>query len=175
MPTTGTYDDAKGHPVVRFERTFPHPVRAVWEALTDREQLGEWFPTTVEFEQLNAGAPIAFRFPEDAYPPMSGIVLDVDPQRRLSFSWGDDVLTFELEPRDNGAACRLSFAVALDSADKAARDGAGWEQCLDGLALVAGGQHPQRPMPAADWRAYYEEYKRQGVPATAPIPQPVSR
>lgn len=174
MPTTGTYDDANGQPIVRFERTFPHPVRAVWEAITDPRQLGEWFPTTVEFDQLSAGAPIAFRFPQDAYPPMTGSMLDVQLQRRLSFTWGDDVLTFELEPRSDGAACRLSFAIVLDSADKAARDGAGWEQCLDGLALVVGGEHPQRPMPADAWRDYYEEYKRQGVPATAPIPQPIS-
>jgi uncharacterized protein YndB with AHSA1/START domain len=171
MPTTGTYDDSNGQPVVRFERTFPHPVQAVWEAITDSSQLEAWFPTTVEFERLSAGAPIAFRFADDAYPPMDGSVLDVQPERRLSFTWGDDVLTFELEPRDGGAACRLSFVVVLDSADKAARDGAGWEQCLDGLVLVAAGDHPQRPMPADAWRAYYDEYRRRGLPASAPIPQ----
>lgn len=171
MPITGTYDDANGQPQVRFERTFPHPVQAVWEALTDPGQLEQWFPTTVEFAELSAGAPIVFRFAGDAHPPFGGSVLDVQPQRRLSFTWGDDVLTFELEPRDDGAACRLSFVVVLDSADKAARDGAGWEQCLDGLALVAAGDRPPRPMPTGEWRAYYEEYKRRGVPASAPIPQ----
>ena len=60
-----------GQPVVRFERTFPHPVQAVWEAITDPAQLGEWFPTTVEFDRLEEGAPIAFRFAHDAYPPMT--------------------------------------------------------------------------------------------------------
>ena len=171
MPTSGTYDDTNGRPVLRFERTLPHPVHAVWEAITDQSQLEQWFPTTVEFEQLSAGTPIAFRFAGDAYPPMDGNLLDVAHERRLSFTWGDDVLTFELEPRDGGAACRLSLVVLLDSADKAARDGAGWEQCLDGLALVVDGEHPQRPMPADAWRAYYDEYKRRGLPASAPIPQ----
>lgn len=171
MPTTGTYENANGRPVVRFERTFPHPVRAVWEAITEPGQLEQWFPTTVEFDELSPGAPITFRFPQDAYPPMSGSMLEVQHERRLSFTWGDDVLTFELSPDEGGAACRLSFTVALDSADKAARDGAGWEQCLDALALVVDGEHPQRPMPADEWRNYYEEYKRAGLPATAPIPQ----
>ncbi len=171
MPTTGTYENANGQPIVRFERTFPHGVDAVWEAITDPGQLEQWFPTTVEFDELTTGASIAFRFAQDAYPPMTGSVLEVDEPRRLSFSWGEDVLTFELAPEQSGAACRLSFSVALDSADKAARDGAGWEQCLDCLARVVAGEHPQRPMPADEWRAYYQEYKRLGLPATAPIPQ----
>lgn len=171
MPTTGRYENLNGQPVVRFERTFPHPVGAVWEAVTDPGQLQEWFPTTVEFDQLRPGAAIAFRFAHDAYPPMSGEVLEVQPQRRLAFTWGDDRLTFELEPRETGQACRLSLSVVLDSADKAARDSAGWEQCLDMLGVVVGGGTPQRPMPSGTWRAYYEEYMRLGLPASAPLPE----
>ncbi len=83
------------------------------------------------------------------------------------------MLTFELAAGEDGdATCRLSFSVALDSADKAARDGAGWEQCLDALEIVTAGECPHRPMPTDAWNAYYEEYKRQGVPADAEIPQP---
>ena len=171
MQTTGTYSELDGLPVVRFERTFPDTPLAVWEAITDPAQLKEWFPTTVEFERLEAGAPIAFRFPEDAYPPMSGEGLDVQPPHRLSFTWGDDRLTFELESRDGGAACRLALSVALDSADKAARDAAGWDQCLDMLGAVVDGRTLQQPAPSDDWRAYYEEYKRLGLPASAPIPE----
>lgn len=170
MQTTGTYSELDGSPVVRFERTFPHPAPAVWEAITDPAALQEWFPTTVEFDRLEQGAPIAFRFADDAYPPMSGEVLELQPPHRFSFTWGDDRLTFELEPRDGGA-CRLTFSVALDSADKAARDAAGWDQCLDMLGVVVDGRTPQRPAPSDDWRVYYEEYRRLGLPATAPIPE----
>ena len=55
MQTTGTYSELDGLPVVRFERTFPDTPLAVWEAITDPAQLKEWFPTTVEFERLEAG------------------------------------------------------------------------------------------------------------------------
>ncbi len=171
MQTTGTYTELDGQPVVRFERTVPHPIQAVWEAITDPAQLGEWFPTTVEFDRLEEGAPIAFRFAHDGYPPMSGEMLEVAPPHRLSFTWGDDRLTFELERGDDGAGCRLAFSVALDGADKAARDAAGWDQCLDMLGLVVDGRTPDRPAPSDDWRVYYEEYKRLGLPATAPIPE----
>jgi uncharacterized protein YndB with AHSA1/START domain len=168
--TTGSYARVDGAPVVRFERTFPHPVDAVWEAITDSRQLEEWFPTTVEFAELTEGAPIEFHFEEDRYPAMSGEVLEVRPRERLAFTWGDDRLTFELEPREQGSACRLAFSVVLDSEDKAARDSAGWESCLDVLEQVAAGAPPERPAPAGAWERYYEEYKRYGLPATAQLP-----
>jgi uncharacterized protein YndB with AHSA1/START domain len=171
MSTTGTYEQTDGRPVVRFERTFPHPVAAVWDAVTDPARLAQWFPTSVEFAALQPGAPITFRFAEDAYPAMEGAFREVRPPERLVFTWGEDELTFELAETEGGAACRLTFSVALDAADKAARDAAGWEQCLDMLALVAGGSRPQRPWPADSWRGYYDEYRRQGLPATAPLPE----
>src|SRR6202012_1435765 len=133
--------------------------------------LATWFPTTVEYGELRAGQPITFRFEGDRYPPLSGAFREVRPPHRLSFTWGDDVLTFELEDRDGGAACRLSFSVVLDSADKAARDAAGWDDCLDTLGTVVAEQTPSRPGMSDSWRARYDEYKRKGFPATAPIPQ----
>src|ERR1700761_783512 len=163
MPTaTGTYEQLDGSPIVRFERTSPHPAGQVWDAITDPDRLAAWFPTTVEFDELRAGAPITFRFTDHPIAPMDGVFLEVSPPGRLSFTWGQDVLTFELEERDAGAACRLSFSVALDSADKAARDSAGWDDCLDMLARVVAGEVPERPGMSETWRTRYDEYKRRG-------------
>ena len=171
MPTaTGTYEHVDGSPVVRFERTFAHTTAQVWDALTDPARLAAWFPTTVEYEALTAGAPITFRFTDHPIEPMRGTFLEVTPPRRLSFTWGDDVLTFELEDRGAGQACRLSFSVVLDSADKAARDSAGWDDSLDRLKTVLAGEVAERSFKPDSWRARYDEYKRRGFPATAPIP-----
>jgi uncharacterized protein YndB with AHSA1/START domain len=172
MATTGRYEERDGQPVVRFQRTVAHPVTTVWEAITEPAQLEEWFPTSVALSALAPGAEIEFHFPQDAYPPMTGKILAVEPERRFEFTWGEDRLTFELEPRDGGEACRLSLTVVLDGAEKAARDAAGWEQCLDMLETVAAGGIPERPAHTAGWRAYYEEYQRLGLPAEAPIPEP---
>ena len=59
----------------------------------------------------------------------------------------------------------------MNDADKAARDGAGWEACLSALGEVAGGATPQRPLPEGQWRGYYKEYQRQGFPAGAVLPE----
>lgn len=173
MPVTGRYQTVEDRPVVRFERTFPHPVNEVWEAITGPSRLAQWFPTTVEFEALAPGAPIRFEFAGLELPPMSGEVRVVDPPHELVFTWGEDELSFELHSRDAGAGCRLLFTVVLDGAEKAARDAAGWDVCLDGLEMVAAGGPGTRPgnSPADGWRGYYEEYRRRGVPASAPIPE----
>jgi uncharacterized protein YndB with AHSA1/START domain len=170
VPTTGHYSSGDGQPEIRFERTFPHPVTAVWAAITSPGDLAAWFPTTVEFGELATGAPITFRFAQDGYPDMEGEVREVRPHERFVFTWGEDVLDFELAPGEEPDSCRLAFTVALDAADKAARDGAGWEACLDALAVVAGGEHPQRPLSEDSWRAYYEEYQQRGFPAGAGLP-----
>lgn len=143
----------------------------MWAAITDPAQLEQWFPTSVEFSGLRPGAAIDFRFAQDAYPPMTGEVREVDAPHRLAFTWGDDVLTFELADQQDGSACRLAFEVALDSATKAARDSAGWDNCLDMLEEVVDGGTPERPYLSGKWRRYYEEYKRLGLPATAEIPE----
>ena len=172
MPISGTFDHGDGRPTIRFARTFPHPPAAVWAAISRPDQLEKWFPTTVEFGRLRAGEPIAFRFTEVDFPPMSGEIQEVSEPHRLAFSWGDDLLSFDLEPTPEGDGCRLSFTVALDAAGKAARDGAGWEECLDGLGDTLGGRTPRRSDPTR-WAGYYEAYKQHGFPATAPIPEGV--
>jgi uncharacterized protein YndB with AHSA1/START domain len=171
MPTSGSYQRVDGRPVVRFERTFPHPVAEVWDAVTDPARLAQWFPTSVEFGSLQAGAPIVFRFAEDRYPSMSGAIVEVSPPERLVFTWGDDELTFELVEAEGGSACRLAFSVVLDAADKAARDAAGWEDCLDNLAELTDGQVPSRSSSRDRWQRHYDEYIQLGFPATAAIPE----
>ncbi len=170
MTITGSYEKVENRPAVRFERTFAHPPEAVWAAITDPGQLAQWFPSTIEFETLEAGAPIRYEFPGHDLPAIKGEFLHVEPDRKLVMTWGDDELSFELEPREGG--CRLRFTVLLDGAEKAARDAAGWEVCLDELANVVAGDGTDAQTGTKDaWRGYYEEYRERGLPATAPLPE----
>jgi uncharacterized protein YndB with AHSA1/START domain len=167
----GTYETIKERPVLRFERMLPHPVDAVWRAVTEPDELAYWFPTAVEVD-LRPGGRMSFTFPGDEYPPLQGEVIEFDPPRRFVFTWGDDQLSFELEPGADGVSCVLRLTVALDSPDKAARDAAGWHVCLGELETRLAGAPVARPgtMPTEQWREYYEEYIRRGLPAEAPVP-----
>jgi uncharacterized protein YndB with AHSA1/START domain len=169
----GTYETIDAQPTLQFERHIAHPVDAVWRAITEPDQLAQWFPCTVELE-LRLGGRMSFTFPpgtaaEEAVT-MLGSVTELDPPRRFAFDWGEDHLHFALEPADGGEACLLRFTVELDSHDKAARDGSGWHQCLDGLKTLLDGGGSTRPYDAQAWRGLYAEYERRGFPTGAAIP-----
>ena len=168
---TTSYETIDGRPVLRFERRVDHPVAAVWAAITEPGELGQWFPSEIEGE-MRAGARLAFRFPEhDAIPDMVGEVTDFDPPRELGFRWGEDQLRFELAAAEHDSHTDLRFTVLLGSADKAARDGAGWHICLDRLEAVVGGAGDAELKRISDgWREHYDAYARRGFPAGAPVP-----
>ena len=95
-----------------FEFDLKHPPQKVWRALTDPVLLSEWLLPAVGFK-LDPGE--AFTFKTDPHPGWDGTVscrmLEIEPQRKLSYSWGvpglDTVVTFTLAPTATGT--RLSL------------------------------------------------------------------
>jgi len=164
----GTYVEHDGRPAVRFVRSYPHPVERVWTALTDPEELGHWFPSSVRMEQ-RAGGTVTFDGDPHA-APSTGTVLVFDPPRRLAYTWGGDELRFELTPLVAG--CRLTFTTLLEGPDTAARNAAGWEVCLEALDSALGGGTPTTPAgPTPAWRRHFDAYVAAGVPSGAPVPE----
>ena len=147
-------------PGVRLERVLADPPPVVWRAITDRAQLREWFPCDVEVEGgvWATGAAITFVFPADVIDmTLTGTVLEVDMPRSLAYTWGDEVLRFELSPEGEGT--RLVLVDELPAAF-AARNAAGWEDCLDRLQGLA-------PAPDA-WREHFDAYAAAFEPALGP-------
>jgi uncharacterized protein YndB with AHSA1/START domain len=173
MTVDGTFQTVAGRPTLRFERHLKHPVEKVWRALTDSAELDHWFPQRVDGAFVPGGR---LRFPfreakvlgDEVVPDFDGEVLEVDPPRLLSYTWGGDVLRFELIPEGEG--CLLVFTDTFTEHGKAARDGAGWHVCLDGLEAHLGDGVPPDP---DRWRGLYENYSAAFGPqaATAPLPK----
>jgi uncharacterized protein YndB with AHSA1/START domain len=125
-------DDAR-RPAIRLQRQLPDPPPVVWRALTEREQLGSWFPSDVVLSggRWEVGAAISFPFPPEVIDmTLTGQVLEVDEPNLLAFTWGDETLRFELSPEGDG-----THLVLIDElpAGAAARSAAGWDACLDRL------------------------------------------
>jgi hypothetical protein len=58
----------------------------------------------------------------------------------MELSWGVDVLRIEVEPDGTGTV--LTLTDTFGELGKAARDGAGWHECLDRLESALGGDEP---------------------------------
>jgi uncharacterized protein YndB with AHSA1/START domain len=124
--------------VLVLERHFTHSPAKVWRALTEAEQLGQWFPASMEMA-LEVGAKITFRFgPDDE--PQYGEITACDPPRTFAYSWGEEHLRWDLQP--DGDGCRLTFTQMFQDRPAAASYAAGWHGCFRFLDVVLDGGKP---------------------------------
>jgi uncharacterized protein YndB with AHSA1/START domain len=159
---------AGGEPQLRFQRVFHHPQEKVWRAITEPAQLAHWFPTTIDGERA-AGARLRFEFPKDQLPAFDGEMLVFDPPRVMELRWGPDTLRLELHPVAEGTL--LILLDTLEELGKAARDGAGWHTCLDGLAALL--DHKNNPPDATErWREVHSTYVTDFGPDAATVEPP---
>lgn len=176
MTSTGSLQADGDRFLLTFERTLPHPPARVWAGLTEAGDLAAWFPAAIEGGWA-PGAELRFVFPDGAPDvgqsddDMRGSVIEADPPRLLVFSWGLEVLRFELTPVGGGDATVLRFVDSFADGGKAARDSAGWDVCLDQLAHRLDGTEPGWD-PGERWAERYRENVRRYGPehATADIP-----
>jgi uncharacterized protein YndB with AHSA1/START domain len=156
----GTLEQAGDRHRLRYERLLRHPREKVWRALTQPDDLAVWFPTEIVGERVEGGA-LTFPFRDQPFPAMTGTLHRFDPPRLLEFDWGEDRLSFELAdaPDDAGGKrwCALTLVVDLVELGKAARDGAGWHECLELLANRLAGGQPWPP--GTRWAPIAERYR----------------
>jgi uncharacterized protein YndB with AHSA1/START domain len=159
--THASLDTSGTRPAVRLERRLPDPPSVVWQAITDRAQLKAWFPCDVIVDggRWAAGAAISFPFPPEVIEmTLTGTVLAVDEPKLLSYTWGDqETLRFELYPEGDGT--RLVLTDQLE-ASWAARNAAGWDDCLDRLAGL--------PVEPDAWRRRFAAYSAAFEPEIGP-------
>jgi uncharacterized protein YndB with AHSA1/START domain len=158
---------------LHFARRLPHPPEKVWRALTEAEHLKEWFPNDIEGERKE-GAALQHVFRNGEAPKMGGEMLVFEPPAVLEFTWGDDTLRFELRAEDDGRTTVLDFVDVLDDVGKAARDGAGWHVCLDGLEEHLRDE-PTHWNEMEIWKPVHEAYVKQFPPEASAIGVPESR
>ena len=157
-----------------LQRHIAHPPQRVWRALTEPDQLRQWFPTDIEGER-KPGAKIRFAFREPApraedmpelleHDPegLDGEFTEFDPPRRLGYTWGEEDCAGSLSPPARAAGSfthtftgRSGIPHPAGPRKKAARTAAGWDVCLASLrALLEDSDAP----PADLWPLAYDRY-----------------
>jgi hypothetical protein len=97
-----------------------------------------------------------------------GQMLVFDPPSVMEFTWGPDLLRIELKA--DGAGTLLTLTDTFDDVGKAARDAAGWHECLDLLAKDLDGATP--PAWGETWRRVHPAYVTALGPEAATIGPP---
>ncbi|WP_193047429.1 SRPBCC family protein [Mycolicibacterium baixiangningiae] len=100
--------------VLTFERRLPFPIEAVWSAITDPDERGQWFgATTIDareggsIEMVATGPPL----PDDR-KKMTGRILVWDPPHVLEHEWRQPIVengVVRYELRAEGDATVLRF------------------------------------------------------------------
>jgi uncharacterized protein YndB with AHSA1/START domain len=152
-----TLDTIGGKTILRFERRLAHPPEKVFRAISDPAELQHWFPATVETE-LRPGAPVTFTFEAMDIDASGGEIVEVEPPKLLVYTWGDDVLRWEVVPEGDGSRLFFSHTLADDGMSGgrpgAARNAAGWDVCLGALEARLDGPPP----PETEWFPLFEGY-----------------
>jgi uncharacterized protein YndB with AHSA1/START domain len=162
----GTLEQVGGRWRLRFTRRLRHNPETVWRAITEPDQLKAWFPDHLSGDFV-VGGRLTFSHGSAAIPDFSGEVRAVESPRLLEFTWGTDLLRFEIEPNDDG--CTLTLLDTFDELGKAARDAAGWHVCLDHLASNLDGDDPPD---SRDWQQVHSGYVEAFVPEASTVGPP---
>jgi uncharacterized protein YndB with AHSA1/START domain len=97
-----------------IERTFNAPVEKVWKAITDREQMKQWYFNIPQFKP-EPGFEFRFEGGDECSTYLHlCTVKEVIENRKLSYSWryegyeGDSLVTFELFPEGDKTRLKLT-------------------------------------------------------------------
>jgi uncharacterized protein YndB with AHSA1/START domain len=154
---------------LRFVRPLAHPVDKVWRAVTEPSGLAAWFPFDIEGPR-EAGAPLRFVFREGEGAAFEGVMVEFDPPSVMELRWEDDE-TLRLEVAPSGTGCVLTLINRFDEVGKAARDAAGWHECLDALECFLAGSPPSFTA-GERWAAVHPGYVERFGPSAATIGPP---
>jgi uncharacterized protein YndB with AHSA1/START domain len=111
-----------------FIRSLRHPPEKVWAALTAKDALARWAPFEAA-RDLDATGDVTLTMIDGAHrEDMTANVITVDRPRLLEYTWGADLLRWQLTPTTDGT--RLTLSHTMDDRDFASKVAAGWHLCL---------------------------------------------
>lgn len=135
-----------------FERHLNHPINQVWGMLTENEKLETWFPE-LKADELREGGYIKFDMGDGTFEKME--ILELTDEAVLEYTWGEDIVRFELAEEPNG--CRLVLIEKINKlTDHTPRDLAGWHVCLDVIEKLLDGKTVNSRK--VEWQKWYEQY-----------------
>src|SRR5262245_37255892 len=111
-----------------FIRDLHHPPEKVWAALTEPSQLSAWAPFTTDQDLSRLGDVTLTMIDGETAMDMPASVLRAEPPALLEYTWGTDLLRWDLTPVDAGT--RLVLRHRVEDREWLPKVAAGWHLCL---------------------------------------------
>jgi len=111
-----------------FIRELRHPPAAVWAALTDPAELDQWSPFSANRSLSTTGNATLTMIDGENRIELAGAVRLAEEPWLLEYTWGNDVLRWELSETPTGTRLNLRHTLADPGMD--AMVAAGWHICL---------------------------------------------
>jgi uncharacterized protein YndB with AHSA1/START domain len=149
-----------GRSTLVFVRHLRHSPARVWAALTDPALLRQWAPFQPDRNLATTGPATLSMIDGDEIETFPVNVRQAVPPEILEYTWGEDLLRWELVAHGNGT--QLTLRHTVDSPEWVARTASGWHICLtvaerlmDGqpIGLIVGQEAKKY-----GWDALYEAY-----------------
>jgi len=136
--------------VLRIERTFDSPAEEVFRAWTSEEVLRRWIHAGADWQtpearvdlRVGGALRVVMRDPEGTDHGASGEYTEIDPPRRLVFTWTwdrlpDNPLLIELEFTERrGTTTVVLTNSGLPTEEESRGHERGWHLCFDNLERV---------------------------------------
>lgn len=154
---------AAGRTTLVFVRDLRHPPEVVWSALTEPDRLAQWAPFLADRPLGSPGDAVLTLVDGESSERHPATVRRAEPPHLLEYTWGQDLLRWELTPTATGTRLALHHTLA-DGGDIAPMVAAGWHLCLDVAAHLLAGD-PVGPIRGAEakefgWAELRDTYAR---------------
>lgn len=144
-------DTSQGRSTLVFVRDLRHPPQKVWAALTRPDEVEQWAPFSPDRDLSSTGSATLTMLSASDGGPFKADVRRAEPYEHLEYTWGDDLLVWNLTPHNGGT--RLTLRHTLADPSFLAIVAAGWHVCLDVAEGLLDGQ-PIGPIVAEEAMTY---------------------
>jgi uncharacterized protein YndB with AHSA1/START domain len=160
LAAVSSEEHADGTWTVTFVRELAHPPERVWAAIVRADDLPRWAPFEPD-RDLDATGPATLTMVDgNLREAIPSEVRVVDLPTRLEYTWGDDLLAWELAP--TAAGTELTLRHTVRGKDWMPKVAAGWHLCLVVADHVLAGDVVQ-PIVGEDamrygWQDLHDQY-----------------
>jgi uncharacterized protein YndB with AHSA1/START domain len=143
-----------------FVRDLRHPPEKVWAALTDPAQLREWAPFTADRKLGEVGEATLTMTDGETEEDLPTVVSRAESPTVLEYTWGGDLLRWELASTAPGT--RLTLRHTVEERELIPKVSAGWHICLDVAERLLDG-NPVGPIAGEEalnhgWQELHDAY-----------------